>query len=31
LPTYPCTNCGGQMRYIAQYQRWYCDSCKKYA
>ncbi len=31
LPTYPCTTCGGQLRYINQYQRWYCDSCKKYA
>jgi hypothetical protein len=26
-----CANCGRKLRYIAQYSRWYCDFCKKYA
>jgi len=25
-----CSNCGDQMRYIEQYDRWYCDECKEY-
>jgi len=25
-----CTDCGGKIRHIAQYDRWYCDACKKY-
>ena len=27
---YPCTNCGQPSRYMPEYQRWYCDTCKKY-
>ena len=26
-----CTTCGKSMRFIEQYQRWYCDNCQKYA
>ena len=26
-----CPSCGGPLRYIEQYQRWYCDKEKKYA
>jgi hypothetical protein len=25
-----CPTCGGPLRYIEQYQRWYCDKEKKY-
>ncbi len=25
-----CSICGNQMRYIEQYDRWYCDECKEY-
>jgi len=25
-----CPTCGGQGRYIAQYQRYWCDTCQKY-
>jgi hypothetical protein len=25
-----CPSCGGPLRYIQQYQRWYCDKEKKY-
>ena len=25
-----CPDCSGKIRYIAQYDRWYCDACKKY-
>jgi hypothetical protein len=25
-----CPTCGGPLRYIQQYQRWYCDKEKKY-
>ncbi len=25
-----CPTCGGQARYIAQYQRYWCDTCQKY-
>jgi sporulation protein YlmC with PRC-barrel domain len=25
-----CPTCGGPLRYIAQYQRWWCDRDKKY-
>jgi hypothetical protein len=28
--TQSCPTCGGPLRYIAQYQRWYCDKEKKY-
>jgi hypothetical protein len=31
-PTTPtCPTCGGPLRYIQQYQRWYCDKEQKYA
>ncbi|MFW6304463.1 MAG: hypothetical protein ACOC1V_01640 [Candidatus Saliniplasma sp.] len=25
-----CPNCGGQMRYINEHNRWYCDNCQEY-
>lgn len=25
-----CKNCGCKMRYIREYDRWYCDNCQKY-
>jgi hypothetical protein len=25
-----CPTCGGPLRYIQQYQRWYCDKEQKY-
>ena len=25
-----CTDCGNQMRYVDEYDRWYCDSCEEY-
>lgn len=25
-----CPTCGGQLRYIQEYNRWYCDSCQEY-
>jgi sporulation protein YlmC with PRC-barrel domain len=25
-----CPTCGGPLRYVAQYQRWWCDRDKKY-
>ncbi len=25
-----CPVCRGQLRYITQYDKWYCDKCKKY-
>jgi sporulation protein YlmC with PRC-barrel domain len=25
-----CATCGGPLRYIAQYQRWWCDTDRKY-
>jgi hypothetical protein len=28
--TQTCPTCGGPLRYIEQYQRWYCDREKKY-
>ncbi len=28
--TQACPTCGGQARYIAQYQRYWCDTCQKY-
>ena len=27
---YTCYRCGSALRYIAEYQRWYCDSCYSY-
>ena len=26
-----CSNCGGLLTFIQQYQRWYCMKCKKYS
>ena len=28
--TYPCQTCGKALRYIPEYQRYYCDDCKHY-
>ena len=25
-----CPTCGGKLRFISEYQRWYCDKEKKY-
>ena len=25
-----CSTCGGQMRHIDEYDRWYCDNCQEY-
>jgi len=25
-----CPDCSGKIRHVAQYDRWYCDACKKY-
>lgn len=27
---YPCPRCGWALRFISPYQKWYCDSCRKY-
>jgi hypothetical protein len=27
---YNCVTCGAPMRYVQNYQRWYCDHCGKY-
>ena len=29
VPT--CRNCGGQLEFIQQYNRWYCRNCQQYA
>jgi len=29
-PTPKCPTCGQPLTYIQQYQRWYCQNCKKY-
>lgn len=29
--TQKCPTCGGNLRWIKQYSRWYCDNDKKYA
>ena len=26
----PCPRCGGQLQFVAQYQRWYCTACQQY-
>ncbi len=25
-----CETCGGELRYIEEYERWYCDDCQEY-
>lgn len=30
IPAQTCPTCGGPLRYIEQYQRWWCDRDKKY-
>lgn len=30
-PQYPCQYCGQPLTYIQEYQRWYCNNCRKYA
>jgi flagellar basal body-associated protein FliL len=27
---YNCTQCGGQLTYVQQYQRWFCPRCNRY-
>ncbi len=29
-PAKPCPECGRSMRYINQYDKWYCDNCQDY-
>jgi len=26
----PCPDCGSELRFIDQYDRWYCDNCQEY-
>ncbi len=26
----PCPDCSGNMRYVSEYNRWYCDNCQGY-
>ena len=26
----PCTRCGSNLRWITEYNRWYCDRCQQY-
>ncbi len=28
--TEPCPDCDGEVRWLAEYNRWYCDNCKEY-
>jgi uncharacterized membrane protein len=28
---YPCGSCGQPLRYMPQYQKYYCDNCRRYA
>jgi len=28
--TYPCRTCGRPLRYVPEYRRWYCDTCRRY-
>ncbi len=25
-----CESCGSELRYIEEYERWYCDDCQEY-
>lgn len=29
-PQYPCRTCNQPLTFVNQYQRWYCDNCRKY-
>jgi hypothetical protein len=29
-PRYTCQTCGGPLEYTKQYDRWYCDYCRRY-
>ena len=31
MQQYPCPRCGGQLTFVAQYQRWFCPRCQQYA
>jgi ssDNA-binding Zn-finger/Zn-ribbon topoisomerase 1 len=28
---HPCPTCGREMRHVVQYDRWWCDDCRRYA
>lgn len=28
--SYPCASCGGNLKYVEEYGRWYCYDCQKY-
>ncbi|UCF08871.1 MAG: hypothetical protein JSW28_04045 [Thermoplasmata archaeon] len=30
MQNYTCPNCGSGLRYVPQYQNWYCDNCRIY-
>ncbi len=29
-PQYPCKTCGTMLKFIDEYQRWWCDGCRNY-
>jgi len=29
--SYPCARCGAPLRWITEYNQWYCDNCRVYA
>lgn len=29
-PSYPCNTCQKPLRHVIQYNRWYCDNCRRY-
>jgi len=29
-PQYPCPYCNGTLSWVPEYQRWYCQNCKRY-
>ena len=28
---YPCLDCGAELRFVDEYEQWWCDSCMKYS
>ncbi len=29
-PAHTCSTCGRELRYVEEYDRWYCDNCQQY-